>query len=80
MVRALPEQGAEIRRQARQDGGLRAICEDYRDALAALAHHRAGPGADVALAEEYRVLADELVAEATGRLIETRTDTEEHDG
>ena len=79
-MRALPAHSAAIRRRARRDGSFLAICEDYRDAVVALAHHRAGPGADAVLAEEYRVIADELVAEAAGRLNDERADTEEHDG
>ena len=64
LVRSLPASAGRIRRWFWCDPKFREVCEDYRDILEALARLEATPGGDVALTEEYRQLAAELLAEA----------------
>ncbi len=67
LARSLPACAERIRRRFWRDPEFRTVCEDYRDAVETLA--RLGPG-DVARADEYRQLADELLAEAKSMLVE----------
>ena len=60
----LPAEVDRIRGLFWRDLEFRAVCEDYRDALSALARLEAEPGADAGRIEEYRQLAAELLAEA----------------
>jgi hypothetical protein len=68
MIRSLPASAGRIRRRFWCDPEFRAVCEDYRNILEALARLEATPGSDVTWAEEYRQLAAELLAEAVEML------------
>jgi hypothetical protein len=69
MADSLPEEAAQIRRKFWRDPAFRAVCEDHRDALEAMAR-LAGTAAPSAAdrIEEYRLLVQELVAEAKAML------------
>lgn len=61
LIRRLPGKAERIRRQFWQDAEFRAVCQDYQDAMAAVARLEIS---DPQRAEEYRQLAAELFAEA----------------
>ena len=63
----LPASADRIRRRFWRDPEFRTVCEDYRDVSSA---GQAGPVEDgyAGLAEEYRELAAELLAEAAAML------------
>ena len=64
----LPAAAGQIRRRFWRDPEFRTVCEDYRDALIALASFETGPTASAVRADEYRELAAELLAEAAEML------------
>ncbi|HET7716019.1 MAG TPA: hypothetical protein VFK86_10370 [Bauldia sp.] len=63
-IRRFPERSLEIRRLALADGGFRSLCEDFREAEAALNRWNQSTTDQGALRRsEYRVLVEELAAE-----------------
>jgi hypothetical protein len=64
LVRRFSEHACSIRRLAAADATFRAICEDYREALRALAHWQAADQSAQQRAAEYRRLVKELEDEA----------------
>jgi hypothetical protein len=64
MADSLPEHAARIRRKFWRDPAFRAVCEDHRDALEAMARLEETAPLAADRIEEYRFLAQELVAEA----------------
>ncbi|HSA80985.1 MAG TPA: hypothetical protein VLE23_09185 [Geminicoccaceae bacterium] len=59
-----PHHARKIRRLQAVDATFRAICEDYGEALRALAHWQAADQSAQQRAEEYRRLVKELEHEA----------------
>jgi hypothetical protein len=68
LVRRFPDRAGSIRRLEAEDQNFRAICEDYADALRALAHWQAADQSCHKKAEEYRRLVKELEDEALAAL------------
>ena len=68
MAYRLPEDAARIRRKFWCDPAFRAVCEDHRDALEAMARLAETAPAAADRIEEYRSLAQEFVAEAEAML------------
>ena len=73
LVRSLPGESAQIRRLFWRDPDFRTICEDYRDCLDAMARFQSSDPPDLVKAEEYRQLAEELLAEAAAMLRKERS-------
>jgi hypothetical protein len=68
MADSLPEHAARIRRRFWRDPAFRAVCEDHRDALETMIRLEAMAPSAADRIEEYRFLAQELVAEAKSML------------
>ena len=68
VCRSLPGSADQIRRRFWRDPEFRAVCEDYRDVLQALAKLDPSQDGNARFAEEYRQLAAELLAEAAAML------------
>ena len=68
VCRSLPASADQIRRRFWRDPEFRAVCEDYRDVLQALGKLDPSEDGNAGLAEEYRQLAAELLAEAAAML------------
>jgi hypothetical protein len=68
LVRSLPARADRIRRLFWRDLEFRTVCEDHRDVLEALARLERADPPDPRRVEEYRALADELLAEAAALL------------
>jgi hypothetical protein len=64
LVRRFPDHARSIRRLQADDATFRAICEDYAEALRALAYWQAADRSSQQKAEEYRRLVEELEEEA----------------
>jgi hypothetical protein len=64
LVRRFPERACSIRRLGAADATFRAICDDYGEALGALAHWQAADQSAQQRAEEYRRMVKELEDEA----------------
>ena len=73
LVRSLPGESAKIRRLFWRDPDFRDICEDYRDCLDARSRFQSADPPDLVKAEEYRELAEELLAEAAAILRKERS-------
>ena len=73
LVRSLPGESAQIRRLFWRDPDFRSICEDYRDCLDARSRFESADPPDLVKAEEYRELAEELLAEAAAILRKERS-------
>jgi hypothetical protein len=73
LIRSLPDRADQIRRLFWHDPEFRAVCEDYRDALAAAAKFELTCPANPGRAEEYRQLAADLLAEAVKMLEKARS-------
>jgi hypothetical protein len=65
IARALPDLAQRARRRFWRDPEFRSVCEDYRDACAALERLELATAADRDAIEDYRVLVAEFLAEAT---------------
>jgi len=69
LIRRFPDRAARLRQLYPADDEFRAICEDYGDALRALAHwSHADQSFAAARVEEYREIAQELEAEVLAAL------------
>jgi hypothetical protein len=68
LVRRFPDHACSIRRLGAADATFRAICDDYGDALRALAHWQAADQSAQQRAEEYRRMVKELEDEALAAL------------
>ena len=64
LARRFPDYARTIRRLQAEDATFRAICEDYGEALRALAHWQAADQSAQQRAEEYHRLVKELEDEA----------------
>ena len=64
LVRRLPGEADRVRRLFWRDPEFRTVCEDYRDTLEVLARIERTDPPDPERVQEYRQLADELLAEA----------------
>jgi uncharacterized protein YdcH (DUF465 family) len=64
LARRFPDYARTIRRLQAEDATFRAICEDYGEALCALAHWQAADQSAQQRAEEYRLLVQEFEDEA----------------
>jgi hypothetical protein len=64
LVRSLPARADRICWLFWRDPEFRTVCEDYRDALEVLARIERADPPDPERVQEYRQLADELLAEA----------------
>ena len=70
---ACPANPPEIRRLFWRNPDFRTICEDYRDCLDARSRFQSADPPDLVKAEEYRELAEELLAEAAAMLRKERS-------
>ena len=68
LVQRFPAHAQSIRRLQSEDATFRAVCEDYAEALRALAHWEAADRSSQRKAEEYRRLVKELEDEAASAL------------
>jgi hypothetical protein len=68
LVRRFPEHACSIRRLGAANATFRAVCEDYADALRALAHWQDADQSAQQRAEEYRRMIKELEDEALAAL------------
>jgi hypothetical protein len=68
LARRFPAQAQRIRRLQAEDATFRAVCEDYAEALHALAYWQAADRSSHRKAEEYRRLVKELEDEALASL------------
>jgi hypothetical protein len=68
LARRFPDRARSIRRLQAEDATFRAICEDYAEALQALAYWQAPERSCEQRAEEYRRLVEELEEEALAAL------------
>lgn len=68
LVQRFPAHAQSIRRLQAQDATFRAVCEDYAEALRALAYWEAADQSSHSKAEEYRRLVKELEDEAASAL------------
>lgn len=68
LVRRFPDHARRIRRLEAENATFRAICEDYAEALGALAYWEAADQSSRRKAEEYRRLVRELEDEALAAL------------
>ena len=68
LARRFHDRARSIRRLQAKDATFRAICEDYAEALRALAYWQAADQSSHRKAEEYRRLAKELEDEAVSAL------------
>lgn len=66
MILAMPGRAEQIRRRFWSDWRFRAVCQDYGEAILAAERFAAQPCQRQA--EEFRELADELLAEAARML------------
>jgi hypothetical protein len=72
LVRRFPDHACSIMRLGAADATFRAICEDYADALRALAHWQAADFSSRKKAEEYRRMVEELEDEALAALMASK--------
>jgi hypothetical protein len=68
LVGRFPDQARSIRRLEAEDATFRAICEDYADALRALAYWQEADQSSRRKSEDYRKLVNELEDEALAAL------------
>jgi hypothetical protein len=68
LVRRFPDHARSIRRLEGADATFRAICDDYGEALRALAHWQTADQSALQRVEEYRQLVKELEDEALAAL------------
>jgi hypothetical protein len=68
LVRRFPDRARSIRRLQAEDATFRAICEEYSEALRALAYWQAADRSYQRKPEEYRRLVEELEEEALAAL------------
>jgi hypothetical protein len=68
LVRRFPDHARSIRRLETEDATFRAICEDYAEALGALAYWQAADQSSRRKAEDYRRLVKEFEDEALAAL------------
>jgi 4-alpha-glucanotransferase len=68
LVRRFPEHACSIRRLGAADATFRTICDDYGEALRALAHWQAADQSAQQRADEYRRMVKELEDEALAAL------------
>jgi hypothetical protein len=68
LVRRFPDYARSIRRLEAEDATFRAICEDYADALRALAYWQEADQSSRRKSEDYRKLVNELEDEALAAL------------
>jgi hypothetical protein len=75
LVRRFPDHAPKIRRLQTKDATLRAICEDYAEALRALEYWQAADRSSKRKAEEYHWLVQELADEALAVLKVAESET-----
>jgi hypothetical protein len=63
LLARFPDCEFAIHRLYARDAAVRAICDDYEEAVTALRHWESADPTDAAKAEDYRQLADEIEAE-----------------
>lgn len=80
LVRRFPDHARSIRRLQAIDATFRAICEDYAEALRALAYWQAADQSSHRKAEEYRRLVKELEDEAMAALQAAKSRRPDDDG